>query len=146
MDFDRTWTMFAADAEVDHFGTKRLVDAHNTKVAALEAKLEEPAHCNSGHETLPLKLWTCPTCHEELEAKLEAMKQALVEISEQEDELCSYCTGSGGRYADGGAHYPSENAPVVPCGQCGGSGKMPPPDARDLAASAIAAPDVEVPF
>lgn len=37
MDFDRAWTMFAVDAEVDHFGTKRLVDAHNTKVAALES-------------------------------------------------------------------------------------------------------------
>ncbi len=37
MKFDREWTQFAADAEVDHFGTKRLVDAHNMKVTALEA-------------------------------------------------------------------------------------------------------------
>jgi hypothetical protein len=41
MDFDRTWTQFAVDAEVDHFGTKRLVDAHNKRVTALEAKLSK---------------------------------------------------------------------------------------------------------
>jgi len=41
MNFNRTWTQFAADAEVDHFGTKRIVDAHNAKVAALEAKLSK---------------------------------------------------------------------------------------------------------
>ena len=42
----------------------------------LEARLEEPARCNSGHETLPLKLWTCPTCHEKLERKLETLTRA----------------------------------------------------------------------
>ncbi|KKK66420.1 hypothetical protein LCGC14_2964290 [marine sediment metagenome] len=29
MNFEREWTIFAVDAEVDHFGTARLVKAHN---------------------------------------------------------------------------------------------------------------------
>lgn len=68
-----------------------------------------------------------------------AMRDTLIDISEQEEENCGYCNGSGGRYADGGAHYPSENAPMVPCGQCGGYGKVPPADAREIATAALAA-------
>lgn len=30
------WTQFMADAEVDHYGTKRLVNAHNLAVALIE--------------------------------------------------------------------------------------------------------------
>ena len=68
-----------------------------------------------------------------------ATRDARIEISEQEEENCGYCSGSGGRYADGNAHYPSENAPMVPCGQCGGYGKVPPTDAREIALDALAA-------
>jgi cell division protein FtsB len=36
MDMNRTWTQFAADAEVDRYGTARLCEAHN----ALRAEVE----------------------------------------------------------------------------------------------------------
>ena len=79
---------------------------------------------------------------ENLESERDALlatRDALIDISEQEEETCGYCNGSGGRYADGNTHYPSENAPVVPCGQCGGYGKVPPTDAREIALDALAA-------
>jgi len=60
---------------------------------ALEARLEEPARCNSGHETLPLKLWTCPTCHEELERKLERMER----LREYTHHIYSTCTSASGK-------------------------------------------------
>jgi hypothetical protein len=44
MDFNREWTQFALDAEVDCFGTGRIAKAHNalrTEVATLEARIEE---------------------------------------------------------------------------------------------------------
>ena len=45
-----------------------LVEARRT-IEALQAKLDHN-RCNSGHETLPLKLWNCPACGEEREEKL----------------------------------------------------------------------------
>lgn len=44
MDFNREWTQFALDAEVDHYGTARIAKAHNalrSEVASLEARIEE---------------------------------------------------------------------------------------------------------
>jgi hypothetical protein len=44
MDFNREWTQFALDAEVDHYGTARIAKAHNAlraEVGTLEARLEE---------------------------------------------------------------------------------------------------------
>lgn len=44
MDFNREWTQFALDAEVDHYGTSRIAKAHNalrSEVASLEARIEE---------------------------------------------------------------------------------------------------------
>ncbi len=77
MDFDRTWTQFAVDAEVDHFGTKRLVDAHNTKVAALEAKLRGclPAEQVGRAEKEMRILWDVLMQDENLE------KQALILVA-----------------------------------------------------------------
>ena len=71
---------------------RKYMDAAQEEHVALEARLEEPAHCNSGHETLPLKLWTCPTCHEEVEAELVHIKRALHEAAtgEYEDEGLGY--------------------------------------------------------
>jgi len=41
--------------------------------------------CNSGHETLPLKLWECPACVAGVEEKLEAERdQALARVAELE--------------------------------------------------------------
>ena len=37
MDFDREWTQFACDAEVEHFGTGRIAKAHNALRADLLA-------------------------------------------------------------------------------------------------------------
>jgi hypothetical protein len=33
MDFNRQWTQFALDAEVDHYGTGRIAKAHNELLA-----------------------------------------------------------------------------------------------------------------
>jgi hypothetical protein len=44
MDFNREWTQFALDAEVDHYGTARIAKAQNAlraEVGTLEARLEE---------------------------------------------------------------------------------------------------------
>lgn len=44
MDFNREWTQFALDAEVDHFGTARIAKAHNAlrvKVARLESQVKQ---------------------------------------------------------------------------------------------------------
>lgn len=51
MDFNRTWTRFAVDAEIDYYGSERIVRAHNdarariaeltARVAELEARLAE---------------------------------------------------------------------------------------------------------
>lgn len=44
MNFDREWTQFALDAEVDHFGTVRIAKAHNAlraTIAQLKARIEE---------------------------------------------------------------------------------------------------------
>jgi hypothetical protein len=42
MDFNREWTQFALDAEVDHYGTARIAKAHNalrSQIASLRAGL-----------------------------------------------------------------------------------------------------------
>jgi len=39
-DFNREWTQFWVDAEIEHFGSSRLVKAHNQQVAALEQRVE----------------------------------------------------------------------------------------------------------
>ena len=39
MDFKRTWTPFALEAEYEHFGTFRFVKAHNERVSELELQL-----------------------------------------------------------------------------------------------------------
>lgn len=44
MDFNREWTQFALEAEIDHFGTARIVKAHNAlrrDAEALEELVEE---------------------------------------------------------------------------------------------------------
>ena len=47
------------------------------EVSRLRALLEHN-RCNSGHETLPLKLWDCPVCAEERvkEARRAALREA----------------------------------------------------------------------
>ena len=52
----------------------------------LQAKLDQN-RCNSGHETLPLKLWNCPACTEEREEKL---KDQLTQAREALQEIDLY--------------------------------------------------------
>lgn len=40
-----------------------------------------------------------------------------------EPDVCQRCEGNGRLYADGKAHYYSENKPTVYCPVCGGSGR-----------------------
>ena len=50
MNFERDWTIFAVDAEVDHFGTARLVKAHNDlrkRNRKLEAVVELVPHIHN---------------------------------------------------------------------------------------------------
>lgn len=39
MNFTRRWTQVALEAEYDHFGTSRLVKAHNEQIATLQSQL-----------------------------------------------------------------------------------------------------------
>lgn len=44
MDFNRTWTRFAVDAEIDYYGSERIVRAHNdarARIAELTARVAE---------------------------------------------------------------------------------------------------------
>lgn len=44
MDFNREWTQFALEAEVEHYGTARIAKAHNAllcEVSSLEARIQE---------------------------------------------------------------------------------------------------------
>ena len=50
------------------------------------------------------------------------------EMCESGGDLCHRCQGSGALYADGKAHYFSENADVVRCPVCGGEGRVIAPD------------------
>ena len=63
---------------------------------------------------------------------------ALEEIRDLETDCCSRCEGNGRLYTDGKSHYPSENSPTILCGNCGGSGRILPEDAQEIAGQAIA--------
>ena len=75
---------------------------------------------------------------QELEAIKADLLAALEQIRDLETECCSRCEGNGRLYADGKAHYPSENADTILCGSCGGSGRILPEDAQEIAEAAIA--------
>ena len=72
-----------------------------------------------------------------LEAELAGLRAALQEIADLESSTCPACQGSGARYADGKAHYPSEGAPTVACDRCGGTGQIASEDAATIAAEAL---------
>ena len=62
---------------------------------------------------------------------------ALQEITDGESQCCSRCEGDGELWADGKAHYPSEQRETILCGNCGGSGRLQPENAQDIAQAAI---------
>ena len=64
---------------------------------------------------------------------IERLRAALEEIRDLEDSCCPRCEGNGLLYADGKAHLLIENATTIACGKCGGTGRILPVDARDIA-------------
>ena len=62
---------------------------------------------------------------------------ALREIRDAETTCCPRCEGNGNLYADGKGHYMHENAPTINCGNCGGSGRLQPENAQEIAQAAI---------
>ena len=68
----------------------------------------------------------------------DALVEALEEIRDAEDRCCPRCEGNGNLYADGKTHLMSENAPTMACGNCGGSGRLQPENAQDVAAVVLA--------
>ena len=67
----------------------------------------------------------------------EKLKTALEQIRDLETECCPRCEGNGRLYADGKAHLPSYQGDTIPCGSCGGSGRILPEDAQEIAQQAI---------
>jgi hypothetical protein len=63
MDLNRNWTVFAADAECDAYGTTRLCNAHNALRAENERlreqlrKIGDYAHDHSTGPEVPDALW-----------------------------------------------------------------------------------------
>ncbi len=70
------------------------------------------------------------------------LREALRQIAEAESVCCPRCEGDGRLWADGKAHYPSEQRDTILCGNCGGSGYLQPENAKDIAATTIAAAEV----
>ncbi len=68
----------------------------------------------------------------------EQLREALRQIAEAESVCCPRCEGDGRLWADGKAHYPSEQRDTILCGNCGGSGYLQPENAKDIAATTIA--------
>jgi ribosomal protein L37AE/L43A len=62
------------------------------EVRRLREKYEAPGlRCNAGHvNRLPLALWDCPTCGEELQKKLKAAQDLLLERARQAEELLAW--------------------------------------------------------
>lgn len=67
-----------------------------------------------------------------------ALVSACEEIAGLETECCSRCEGGGRIWADGKPHFPHEQAGTIPCGSCGGSGRILPDDAQEIAEAALA--------
>jgi low affinity Fe/Cu permease len=66
MNFKGKWTVFAVDAEYEHFGASRIVQAHNDTVAAERARCAEivRAEITANHnEVVGLRRTTDETLH-----------------------------------------------------------------------------------
>lgn len=70
-------------------------------------------------------------------SKKDDLLALLGQIIDLETECCPRCEGNGRLYADGKGHLLSENAETILCGNCGGSGRILPEDAQDIAEVAI---------
>lgn len=90
-----------------------------------------------GDKELQIKVRKLCGIIDRAEAARKDLLEALKQIRDLETECCHRCEGEGNLYADGKAHYMSENAPTIPCGSCGGSGRILPEDAQDIAEAAL---------
>lgn len=80
------------------------------------------------------KAWASEADHvDQLETLCRQLAEALKQIAEGETSCCPRCEGNGRLYADGKAHYMSEGAPTIFCGNCGGSGRLQPENAQEIA-------------
>jgi len=73
----------------------------------------------------------------DLKQQRDDLMVALEQIRDLESECCPRCEGNGRLYADGKGHLLSENADTILCGNCGGSGRILPEDAQEIAEAAI---------
>ena len=80
----------------------------------------------------------CERCRRE---EVESLRTALIRICDDEynSGTCPSCEGSGAIYADGQAHHYGEIVPCLPCDECGGTGRIQPRSADEIAADALAA-------
>ena len=64
--------------------------------------------------------------------------KALKEIASLESRCCPRCEGNGRLWADDKPHLPTEQVDTIPCGDCGGSGRIFPQEkAQEIAQDAI---------
>lgn len=83
-DFKRIWLQKDTDGQITWCQDKINDDDTEyiradlfTQLEEAIAKYEEPATCNGGHKTLPLKLWDCPECTAQLEVDNGALRVAI---------------------------------------------------------------------
>ncbi len=78
-----------ADANANDRPLQKYCFELETRVKELQ-KYEDPAKCNSGHDTgLPVKLWTCPVCYEKLQARVKRLTEALKIIKDYDCGDCN---------------------------------------------------------
>lgn len=67
----------------------------------------------------------------------ERLREGVERIRDLDTECCQRCEGNGRLYADGKAHLINDNAATILCGNCGGSGRLLPEDAQQIAEQAL---------
>ena len=86
----RSGTEIILAADVD-----ALLAEQQAEMGRLKAKLE-CNRCNKGHETLPLILWDCPTCHDETRAERDTLQAELARCREALQVAKDRLIGHGG--------------------------------------------------
>jgi len=114
----------------------------------IEPRISEPSRSNykdvdmskekAIEELLMKNLYKACKIIDRAEADKADLLTALEQIRDLDTECCPRCEGSGLLWADGKPHYPSEQVDTIICGNCGGSGRILPENAQDIAIAAIA--------
>lgn len=105
-----------SDAAKDVFSYDHMERANKMELErdALQARLD-CTRCNSGHETLPLKLWDCPACTKEKVDALQAKLDEAVGLLDRCSEVHWYAPTTLSYSTSGGERQE--------CNECGDSGK-----------------------